>query len=202
MTGILDVGDLTREVTIAGKKITINALGIEHVFNLIARFQSFQKMMSKAGVKKEDEARIGMQMLGADAMSYCIVACTGGADLTRSEVKLLGSPNADGYAEKMEKAKEEKWARASAKAKMLGAGNTFIILEAMYDLSFPDGFGPFVKRFMDLQERAKAMDLDMNSQEDWSAALSLDDPLMKYGGHPRARSTPGSSSQRKTALHS
>lgn len=200
MPGLLDIGPLTREHTINGKKLQIFPLSIDHIFVLIKRYESFNSLMKKHEIAKERMAALAMDMLAPDAMAYIMVASTGGAELTKNERQALGSKFADDYQEKFNKAAEEKWSLAQAKAKMLGAGDVLAIFDMMYELTFTEGIGPFVVRFMKAQNNVLEAKTSLEnsvatSQGESYSALDTDADLPRYGNHLRARSTRGSPSE-------
>lgn len=199
MPGLLDIGPLTRKVTVAGIEIEIFPLTVNHVFVLIDRYKSFSELMTKREVPKAQMGQLAMELLAPDALAYCMVACTGGAELTQKEKAALGGKYSDGYAEKLLAAREEKWLRAQEKAKILGAGDCLAIFDTMYEISFSEGIGPFVARLKAAQTNVLKMKTSfensgVTSQEESSDGLETDEHLPKLGLHRPARSTPGPNS--------
>lgn len=132
MTSLLDIGPLTEEVSVGGKKVTVHGVTPEGFFYLLETFPLLQKMFS-GGVSEID-----MGMLRS-AGPKCVAHALAVATTDRSQYETT-----------------EAWLKtieASAKiAVNLSAHHQMSLFQSALRLTFPDGIGPFMRGVETLAE--------------------------------------------------
>lgn len=74
MVGLLDIGPLTRTVTVRGKEVEVRGVNAEELFHLLDAFPELRKMFSGSGVAPKPEQLIKQVPL---AVAAVVAAATG-----------------------------------------------------------------------------------------------------------------------------
>ena len=139
MTSLLDIGPLTENVSVGGKKVTVHGITPEGFFYLLEKFPMLRTMFG-GGVKT-----ISMEMLrevAPTSIAYALAVAT--TDRSRYVTTVVddGGETSDLFGRNQWLADIE----ATAKVAMsLAAHYQMALFQSALRLTFPDGIGPFMK---------------------------------------------------------
>ncbi len=86
MTTLLDIGPLTEEVEIRGKKLTVQGLSAGHLFQLFNDFPDMRKMMDR----KEGDPKEIFMSLAPELIAKIIAMVTGSPHDKQAEMAAMG----------------------------------------------------------------------------------------------------------------
>lgn len=118
MVGLLDIGPLTKTITVAGKKLTLRGLTVTDVIDLMQKYEGVKTLLEQGADGLEDKL---------DAPSLI-------ATLPKAVWSIFAICTGDPGNEKAEK-----------KAATLPLSLQVSILRGILDVTFQDGVGPFVE---------------------------------------------------------
>lgn len=148
MTGLLDIGPLTKDVTIAGgAKVTVKGLSADNLFLLLREFPEIRGMMESKAITPQRAMQMTPKALAT------LIACGTGEELNPKAIQ---------------------------KAAELVIGDQAILVHEIFQLTFPEGIGPFVERFRHLRKimetgvTGSKKEQDTNSRGSVGASVFLD----------------------------
>jgi hypothetical protein len=122
MVGITDLGDLTEEIEIRGKKLRVQGIPAEDWVKIFSKFPVIAKLLDKAEVRVDANLVKELTKVGPDALGTILSFVSGGGD----------DPKQIAY------------------ARRLGVGDQLKILHKGFKLTFWDGTRPFVEQLEEL----------------------------------------------------
>ncbi len=179
MTSLLDIGPLTKEVTVGGNTVHVHGVTPEGMFFLLAKFPALQELFTR-GSKNVDMT--AMRVVAPECLAFALAVAT----TDRASYDTVKA-----------------WAEDVTKASKVAVGLTahiqMAIFEAAVELTFPDGVGPFilaVDRLAAVTKRASGSTVPATPSSNTSrSGFVVDSPGMKLGkGAPRASSRPSKKS--------
>lgn len=165
MTSLQDIGSLSEEITVS-RNVTLQLYGVttESLFHLMGKFPEIKLLMQRRAAEIKPERIMEMT---PRIVSYII-----GAGLT--------DPDIDDHFKTIEK---------NAKlARRLGLADQLKAVNKVFELSFPEGVGPFVEQMQLLTKSFRVgqptteMEPASKSPDELSASLVTDGPLPKPSG--------------------
>lgn len=136
MVSLLDVGELSEEVPVRGKMLTVKGVSGKGVLVILQRFPEVRKIVSQKGNEVSSQDLIN---LAPEAVA-CVIAAGCG---------MPGNKDAEQVASE------------------LGVGEQLELLDVIFRLTFPTGFGPFVEKLMKLAETSS-----VGGASGWAAGMS------------------------------
>jgi hypothetical protein len=162
MQTLLDIGDLTEEITVGKVKLTMRGLSAQDVFDFLVRFPALRLLFDKTSAKEKKTLTAETMMQQAPQAIYEAIAMSTG--LPKNKLK-------DG----------------AAKVKSLPVGDQTKLVSKFFDLTFPDGVGPFVETLRELTSRFENLKTASNGASAESSprpspgAFVVDMPRAKRG---------------------
>lgn len=162
MITLLDIGDLTEEVEVAKIKITMRGLSAQDVLDFLIRFPALRVLFDKSTEKDKKKLTPDMLMAQAPQAIYEAIAMSTGVP-------------------------KEKLKEGAEKVKNLAIGDQLKIVAKFFELTFPDGVGPFAELMRETTSKFETLKTGANgasaasSQMPSPAAFTVDMPPRKRG---------------------
>jgi len=171
-TTLLDIGDLTEDVTIGKVTISMQGLTAGDIFGFLVRYPVLQTILDK----KDPEGKIkftneDLFNIAPQAVYEAVAMCD--VNLPRDA--------ADRIPPKVLK-------QAARRVEKLSISYQLLLVNKFFDLTFSDGVGPFVEawialmgRFQQLQEGAAAVSAESSQEQLGEPAFTVDTPYKRRG---------------------
>lgn len=182
MTSLLDIGDQSRTVSIAGQPIEVFGITPEGFFYLLDRFPILQKLFT-TGRQELTFADVREQAPGC--VAYAIAVATTDRETFNKEASDDGG--AAFLASQRESTKSWKvhLDKVAAKARKLSTPQQMALFDAAITLTFPDGVGPFMSAMDNLANSINRIsgqaDQDTTSSNRSPTGFVTDSPGIRLG---------------------
>ena len=141
MTSLLDIGDQSRVIPIQGVPVTLTGVTPEGFFFLMNRFPLLQNLFTR-GRTSLSMKDLEEQAPGAVAYAIAVAATDRGKFVAKSS-----DDDAAFAASQREAAQawKDQLDKVAAKVRTLATPHQMVLFDAVLNLTFPDGIGPFMQ---------------------------------------------------------